>query len=285
MFGRWKREPDYKRVNAQDEINDAPERTQRRRSEYRGTPSHFLSYPVSFLSGVSVTIAALALWAAFHSSSSFETGFHTEIGKLHPIVKLAPTKFTGTLKYKGEHLYIDLGPNGTQYFGKPSPEIDAAWDTLVEGIGNEDVWPGDIISPDVLHTLHCLNAVRKLLDSPYYYKKPMEAHNRARRIHIDHCLNHIRQIIQCHMDITPVHTLYFEEMNTDVGNFDQVHMCRDFSQLHNFMVEKGKDKQLSDEKELKPGEMGPDGKKVHREGYPENEESFLPWNTTWKEFD
>lgn len=55
--------------------------------------------------------------------------------KLHPIVKVVPTQFTGTLKYKGKHLYIDLGPDGVQYFGQPSPQIDEAWDKLLNGIG------------------------------------------------------------------------------------------------------------------------------------------------------
>ncbi|KAF1948915.1 hypothetical protein CC80DRAFT_359696, partial [Byssothecium circinans] len=166
-------------------------------------------------------------------NGTFESGFYTEIAALSPVVSLVPTKFSGTLKYKGEHLYIDLG-NDAQYFGAPSPAIDKNWEKLLTGMENEALWPDDIVSPDVLHTLHCLNAVRKLLDSPYYYNHTFDAHNRARRIHIDHCLNHIRQIIKCHMDLTPVRTMYFEEMNTEVGDFDQVHMCRDFGRLNKY---------------------------------------------------
>lgn len=46
-----------------------------------------------------------------------------------------PVKFTGTLRYKdGEHLYIDLGPNGVQYFGSPSNLIDDAWQELLIGL-------------------------------------------------------------------------------------------------------------------------------------------------------
>ncbi|PVI06569.1 hypothetical protein DM02DRAFT_667451 [Periconia macrospinosa] len=281
MFSRWKWSTQYEKVGSHEDSRRVPEKLPLRQTNPIRTPTQCFAYPISFLCGVSLTIVALALWTAIHSPSSFETGFHTEIDVLHPVVEVVPTKFTGTLKYKGDHLYIDLGPDGVQYFGKPSPQIDEAWATLLNGIGNEDPFPGDIIGPDVLHTLHCLNAVRKLLDSTYYYKRPLEAHNRARRIHIDHCLNHIRQIIQCHMDITPVHTLYFKEMNTEVGNFDQVHMCRDFSQLQRFMI-KNENVTLpaSEDKKEEGG-----GKKAHREGYPENEESWLPWDTTWNEFE
>ncbi|PVH96885.1 hypothetical protein DM02DRAFT_488985, partial [Periconia macrospinosa] len=53
-----------------------------------------------------------------------------------------------------------------------------------------------------------------------------------------HCLNHIREILQCRMDITPVTTEYFEGINVEVGRFDQIHMCRDFSKLRSWMKEK-----------------------------------------------
>ena len=135
------------------------------------------------------------------------------------------------------------------------------------------------MGPDVLHTLHCLNAVRKLLDSPYYYNHTFDQHNRARRIHIDHCLNHVRQVVQCHMDLTPVRTLYFDEMNTEVGDFDQVHMCRDFSRLHRYMAER-EPKEGQETHQMNKAQM-----RGHREGYIENEESFLPWDTDWKEFE
>lgn len=57
--------------------------------------------------------------------------------------------------------------------------------------------------PDVLHSLHCLNSIRKHLDMEYYAGSitlPPE----YRRIHIDHCVDHLRQALLCHGDLTPV---------------------------------------------------------------------------------
>lgn len=93
----------------------------------------------------------------------------------------------------------------------------------------------------------------------------------------DHCLNHLRQIIQCHMDLTPVRTLYFPEMNTEVGDFDQVHTCRDFGRLREYM----------DEYfilEAHDSKVSPDGR-IRRLGYPDNEEAVRVWDDRGKEFD
>lgn len=58
------------------------------------------------------------------------------LATLREIVDVIPTQFTGTLRYKnGEHLYIDLGTNGVQYFGGPSEDIDHAWNDLLTGLG------------------------------------------------------------------------------------------------------------------------------------------------------
>lgn len=77
------------------------------------------------------------------------------------------------------------------------------------------------------------------------------------------------------MDITPVHTLYFKSMNTEVGNFDQVHMCRDFNALHEYM--------LKNDNTTSPLSKGNPGN--HREGYVDNAEALLPWDTTREEFE
>lgn len=128
------------------------------------------------------------------------------------------------------------------------------------------------MGPDVLHTLHCVNEVRKVLDSEYYFNVTLKELKRVKRLHIDHCLNHIRQIIQCHMDLTPVTSIRFESVDTSVGNFDQVHTCRDLSNLREWMV-----KQSS-------LDMRESGSNASRHGYIINEEALLPWDWTESEF-
>ncbi len=55
---------------------------------------------------------------------------------------------------------------------------------------------------------------------------------------IDHCLNHIRQAIQCHGDMTPVTSIYMPSVNTMVGNFEQAHTCRDWSKVKAWLAER-----------------------------------------------
>jgi hypothetical protein len=93
----------------------------------------------------------------------------------------------------------------------------------------------------------------------------------------DHCLNHLRQVLECHMDLTPVRTVYFPDMNTEVGDFDQVHTCRDISKLRHWMNEKHR-------ASTKALQKVTDGR-VHRLGYPDNEESMRTWNSRENEFD
>lgn len=79
------------------------------------------------------------------------------------------------------------------------------------------------------------------------------------------------------MDLTPVRTVYFQDMNAEVGDFDQVHMCRDIGKLRRWM----------DKKHMAPTESPQkitDGR-VHRLGYPDNEESMRAWNSREREFD
>ncbi|KAF2646485.1 hypothetical protein P280DRAFT_12240 [Massarina eburnea CBS 473.64] len=127
-------------------------------------------------------------------------------------------------------------------------------------------------SPTYMNLRTRQNVVRILLDNPHYHNKTLSSHNRGTRIHVglDHCLNRIRQIIQCHMDLTPAHTLYFPEMNTDVGDFDQVH--QHMVEMENSTEPASPDKDVSN-----------DGK-GHRQGYLKNGEMLLPWDTTWREF-
>lgn len=79
------------------------------------------------------------------------------------------------------------------------------------------------------------------------------------------------------MDLTPVRTLYFPEMNTEVGDFDQVHTCRDFGKLKEYM----NDHFMVETHEQR---LSPDGR-IRRFGYPDNEEALRAWDDREREFD
>jgi hypothetical protein len=82
------------------------------------------------------------------------------------------------------------------------------------------------------------------------------------------------------MDMTPVRTMYFPDINVEVGDFDQVHMCRDFSKLQRWMEERVGSTSTDAATPQTPNEVRP-----HLLGYPDNEESMLSWDTRGKEFD
>jgi hypothetical protein len=59
-----------------------------------------------------------------------------------------------------------------------------------ERISKEGFYGG----PDVLHSHHCLNSIRKHLDVEYYAGSMTLPHEN-RRIHIDHCVDHLGQAL------------------------------------------------------------------------------------------
>jgi Mycotoxin biosynthesis protein UstYa len=121
------------------------------------------------------------------------------------------------------------------------------------------------IAIDVFHSLHCLNAVRKELDRDYYLSNtlsdpaslisnqsaaPSPRRSRAnhhdlwsaksQRIHIDHCLNHIRQNLQCHPDLSPAAMTKQISSTGDVfflGNSEK-HTCRDWNEIRRWVDER-----------------------------------------------
>lgn len=80
------------------------------------------------------------------------------------------------------------------------------------------------------------------------------------------------------MDLTPVRTLYFEDINIEVGDFDQVHKCRDFRKLQEWKP--------SGDGNIDKSTSGKDahGGKPRLLGYPDNEEALLPWDYRDLEF-
>lgn len=59
---------------------------------------------------------------------------------------------------------------------------------------------------------------------------------------LDHCINHLRQIVQCHGDMTPLPIIWADIKEHPNGgralpDFDQVHTCRDFTALREWSTE------------------------------------------------
>ncbi|KAF2969098.1 hypothetical protein GQX73_g4495 [Xylaria multiplex] len=104
------------------------------------------------------------------------------------------------------------------YAGYPTPESDAAWNALMEGI-NLKIFPeemtklsqtslemrdgtGYLAVLGVYHELHCVKRLRKWFYRDYYYPNSTALEYNERMTHAEHCLEFIRQAAMCHGDIT-----------------------------------------------------------------------------------
>ena len=147
-------------------------------------------------------------------------------------------------------LFLTGCPLG-RYFRLEDSEVlllhrDPGLPALTEMPSNERISEqGFYGGPDVLHSLHCLNAIRKYLDIDYYASSmtlPLE----YRRIHIDHCVDHLRQALLCHGDLTPV-TMKPVVANTSLpdpglfflGQTEREHTCRSADALRNWVTARG----------------------------------------------
>jgi hypothetical protein len=109
------------------------------------------------------------------------------------------------------------------------------------------------VALDVFHNLHCLNAVRKELDKDYYGTHhshgliprassdpsmpsaglTQEQMDAAQRDHIDHCMNHIRQALQCRPDLSPAAMHVIKDTDGSMywlGNAKQ-HSCYNWANI------------------------------------------------------
>ncbi|KAL7910457.1 hypothetical protein GGI35DRAFT_367654 [Trichoderma velutinum] len=190
-----------------------------------------------------------------------------------------PTDFEPMKRYISYHKVrftspIYLNANGTferhlqnhnapQYVGAPSDELNRNWDALLDGRYfrltedevkslNEDrklpslsamIKKGESFyfgGIDMLHSLHCLNEIRKHLDPDFTdYTSPFPE---IKQLHMDHCIEQLRQSLLCHGDTTPV-TLkpILQDTSTPglLGETERMHTCRNGLLLRNGMTERG----------------------------------------------
>ncbi|KJZ80043.1 hypothetical protein HIM_00757 [Hirsutella minnesotensis 3608] len=126
----------------------------------------------------------------------------------------------------------------TPFHNGPSLETDAAWHELLQYnnivVTDKDLkqlnrtsvalrhMPGYLAGLDVFHELHCLNYVRENVFAGYY---ALEA-KRYRDEHLFHCIDHLREIIQCHGSVA-VHTFeWHSDIRFPIIKQQTTHVCR-----------------------------------------------------------
>ncbi|KAK8063641.1 hypothetical protein PG996_008293 [Apiospora saccharicola] len=174
------------------------------------------------------------------------------------------------LSYEVVKFNSAFGVGRSEYQGEPSPELDELWENLfllelqipreqARLLPNKTI-PVHPDKPDsfavglsVFHDLHCLNTIRKGLDY-FNYQMWNETHNPLNtplhlldddhRLggpldppHLSHCIDHLRQAIQCHSDISPVVWQWSEATQDNKIYGTTVRTCRNFAAVRDWATE------------------------------------------------
>jgi len=210
--------------------------------------------------------------AAVHPSQtpSYETGFTTDFADATRAITTTQRATAGHLRYNKTNNTVERisEPGAPQYFGEPSAELDAAWYELMRGeffalteqeaqvfLDNPVSDSGNLVRVPttdhyhaelgMFHNLHCVNALRKRIDSDYYSHEhseddpsifPVNWH----RVHIDHCLENLMQAVLCTADLTPVPLYAWEGSRLALGVTGN-RTCRDFTKIHAWLAERNAD--------------------------------------------
>ncbi|KAL2260169.1 hypothetical protein VTK26DRAFT_5928 [Humicola hyalothermophila] len=139
----------------------------------------------------------------------------------------------------------------------PSPEVDAAWERIgsllphiitaqdVVRLGKdpskvarltEDWGYGPeayLAELDVMHTIHCLNAIRRDVHWKHYFgdQYPDGEFPELHKIHTDHCLYIVLQDLMCHATADLITTVWVDGQLNPFPDFNINRKCRNFSDL------------------------------------------------------
>ncbi|KAL9622775.1 MAG: hypothetical protein Q9160_002894 [Pyrenula sp. 1 TL-2023] len=160
---------------------------------------------------------------------------------------------------------FESGFHQSDFTGKPTPDLDARWRSLYR-VGNSRITKSEaaqlpnktiaavagldddyLVVISVFHDLHCLDRLRQALwyfhdpawnqtSNPFLIPRPPAyAPNGLNGIvHLDHCINIIRQSLQCFSDVTPYVFQWNERAQEVQARADVVHTCRDFDMIRDW---------------------------------------------------
>lgn len=167
-----------------------------------------------------------------------------------PAIQVSQVRFTGGMKFDDNGTIFRDIIAGKQYVGLPSPEIDANWRALIDTqylAFTEEQRPSVQVhmtkdedegvyrvGPDVFHSLHCIDLLRRTING-YLYAIPKEiADSRLKVLHLEHCVDFLRQLVQCTSDLTPIPLVHSKGAGVAIPDFEQVHTCRNFDLIRDW---------------------------------------------------
>ncbi|GAM43967.1 hypothetical protein TCE0_060r19210 [Talaromyces pinophilus] len=155
------------------------------------------------------------------------------------------------VRYKNLAFTPSISPHLTKYQGPPTPENLEAWESLYSfgisrismsdaaKLANKTVpipdYPGEyVIQLDVFHQLHCLNMLRLKAWGPEYLGVNETLMD---MVHLDHCIDAMRQSFMCSADISPINWKWNETTHNARGQLTSLHTCRDFDAIKEWALE------------------------------------------------
>ncbi|KAI1117594.1 hypothetical protein F5Y14DRAFT_354980 [Nemania sp. NC0429] len=143
----------------------------------------------------------------------------------------------------------------SHFLGTPRPELEAAWDHLMNHsevrVSNDELGgfkdddsivkltdgSGYYVTISAFHGLHCLRRVHKYLWSEHYYPDLSEHDSFFLKRHTEHCLDWIRQYIQCHADPTLIPIHWTTNDDVPVAKDYGKRMCVSWESFEEWMAE------------------------------------------------
>ncbi|KAF7532346.1 hypothetical protein G7054_g8010 [Neopestalotiopsis clavispora] len=174
------------------------------------------------------------------------------------------------LSYEVVKFNTAFGKGKSEYQGDPSPELDSLWEDLFLLLVHPDMPDRFAVGLSVFHDLHCLNTVRRGLDYFNFQmwnsthnplNTPLHLLDEDHRIggpldppHLSHCIDHLRQAIQCHADISTVVWQWSEASQNNKIYGSTVRTCRNFDAVRRWATEHDYSKVIYSPE--KPEELG-----------------------------
>ncbi|QKX64823.1 uncharacterized protein TRUGW13939_11999 [Talaromyces rugulosus] len=202
-------------------------------------------------------LSLLATWiiASVASKSPYDisVGLDTELELFKPHIEMYKTTFSSDLDWDANGtLWRISRPGSLQYVGDPSPEIDANWEDLTQGVAIDIKGPEAkgiegttyqkpdgswFLAIEAFHQLHCLNMIRKALDVEHYgINEKDQSDTHPWRMHIEHCIDALREAIMCRAEVAPIPMEFNAKYRMARPAFVAVeHTCRNFTQIRDFM--------------------------------------------------
>ncbi|KAE8323157.1 hypothetical protein BDV39DRAFT_209116 [Aspergillus sergii] len=219
-----------------------------------------------------ISIATIALFQSIAlitfilPAPSYATGFATDFPLARSHIALEQKRFTSPIRATPNGtLYRIDDPTEPAYVGNyPTEQLDAAWEALIgdryfplteqeishlsadtdlpalEPVPDRNGTHWAIGGVDVLHSLHCLDTLRRHMHGQNDDMGRVLGADVA-AMHIDHCINQLRQTIMCSADLTPVtlrpvqtHDPEGNPIQLLLGETERVHTCRDFGRVRDW---------------------------------------------------